>query len=1216
MNGINSQENKSDIESQRELVCREIEIKSPQDAKHQRKYDEHHLKNPLLGEVLDSIEDIICIQKPDHTILWFNRAGYEALGKRPEEIAGKKCFELMGRQKSCDGCTASLAMASMQISAAEKYVPELGRYFQCTCNPLIDKDGNIYLIIELLHDITGRKKAEEALRESKESLNVIFETSLAGIFLVNADGIITFANQHMADLFVCSIEDLFSTAYVDLLHPDIRAVGLANMKSLMAGEIDNVSVERRYLRRNGQVFWGHLSGRRHLNADGKFQGLVGIITDITERKQSEEALRESEARFKSIYRSTPIGIEIYGPDGRLIHVNKACMDIFGILDIKDVYGFDLFDDPNLPKDAKEFLLQGETIRYETAFNFEKIKDLGLYKTLKSGIIYIYVIISPLFLEGSMSPSNYLVQVQDITERKESEKSLTASESKFSAAFQISPNPLAITDIISSKIIEINRAYEEGTGFSREELIGHSALEMNIWVDPLERDNILRMLNSGEEVQDQAVKLRRKDGTIRDMLFSARLITVADNCYLLSQAHDITERNKAAVELSRSEERLRLALEAARMTCWEWDILEDKVFCRGELQGLVGHLQGCALNPGNYWFQKLIHLEDRHKVNSAIEMAIEKCDEYDIVFRIVLPKGDVRWIASKGRVFSDHSGKAARMMGIDVDITDSKLAELAILGKENQQRALLDNIPDMAWLKDAQSRFIAVNEPFARACGREPEDLIGKSDLDIWPKDLAEGYRADDIDVMARRKRKAVEEPLADVEGKKHWKETIKTPIFNDEDQVIGTVGISRDITERKFVEEELRQSEAKYLDLYNNAPNAYFSIGADGKIAMCNVRAGELLGYPYQSLIGKSFLDLFAETPSGRERAESVFHDFLICKPTNDIELQMLKGDGSPIWVSLTVNAVKDDQERIIESRSMVMDITERKKTEEALKEYQNRMGEIIDFLPDATFVIDREGKVIAWNKAIEKMTGLMAEEMIGAGDYEYGIPFYGKRRPILIDLVLKPCLEVERDYTNISRLDDGTLTGEAYIPNLRGGGIYLQGNAAALYNSRGEIVGAIESIRDVTGRKHSEDALKISEAKYRAIVEDMPNALCRYKPDGTLTYVNEEYCNFIGKSEDELMGNSFLPLIPEDAQKKIKENLATLSVIKPVATHEMQTITQSGDVRWYLWTNRALFNDQGSVLEYQSIGEDITDEINAREALIRAKDAAESAARAKSEFL
>ena len=154
------------------------------------------------------------------------------------------------------------------------------------------------------------------------------------------------------------------------------------------------------------------------------------------------------------------------------------------------------------------------------------------------------------------------------------------------------------------------------------------------------------------------------------------------------------------------------------------------------------------------------------------------------------------------------------------------------------------------------------------------------------------------------------------------------------------------------------------------------------------------------------------------------------------------------------------------------MDITEHKQAEEALRESESRLADIIDFLPDATLVIDAEGKVIAWNRAIEEMTGVRAEAMLGKGNYEYGLPFYGKRRPIMIDLVLKPNKKIERSYYSILERQKDLLIVEIWVPCLKGRRAFLWGKASPLYDSKGNIIGAIESIRDITERKQAEEAL------------------------------------------------------------------------------------------------------------------------------------------------
>jgi signal transduction histidine kinase/CheY-like chemotaxis protein len=160
-------------------------------------------------------------------------------------------------------------------------------------------------------------------------------------------------------------------------------------------------------------------------------------------------------------------------------------------------------------------------------------------------------------------------------------------------------------------------------------------------------------------------------------------------------------------------------------------------------------------------------------------------------------------------------------------------------------------------------------------------------------------------------------------------------------------------------------------------------------------------------------------------------------------------------------------------NKDLQKQIVERKTAEEALKDSERRLADIINFLPDATFVINRDGVVIAWNQAIEMMTGIKASQILGKGNYEYALPFYNQRRPLLADFALNSNLDMKGKYECLRRLDDNTLVGEFYVSNLMKKSLYLLGSAAVLYDSEGTVYGAIESIRDITNRKNVEEDLK-----------------------------------------------------------------------------------------------------------------------------------------------
>ncbi len=197
------------------------------------------------------------------------------------------------------------------------------------------------------------------------------------------------------------------------------------------------------------------------------------------------------------------------------------------------------------------------------------------------------------------------------------------------------------------------------------------------------------------------------------------------------------------------------------------------------------------------------------------------------------------------------------------------------------------------------------------------------------------------------------------------------------------------------------------------------------------------------------------------------------------------------------------------------------RQTMEGLQDTQRKLSDIIDFFPDATLVVDKEGKVIAWNRAIETMTGVRAEEMLGKGNYEYALPFYGDRRPILVDLALHPDPETENHYTTIQRSQGNILFGEAFTPSLPGGVAHLSATASVLRDSTGEIIAAIECIRDNTHRKEVEAALRNSERQMKAIVGGSPIPQFVIDKNHRVIHWNRALDEYSGIRADDVIGTN-----------------------------------------------------------------------------------------------
>jgi len=273
-------------------------------------------------------------------------------------------------------------------------------------------------------------------------------------------------------------------------------------------------------------------------------------------------------------------------------------------------------------------------------------------------------------------------------------------------------------------------------------------------------------------------------------------------------------------------------------------------------------------------------------------------------------------------------------------------------------------------------------------------------------------------------------------------------------------------------------------------------------------------------------------------------------------------------------------------SVEIALDISRRKQAEKGLRISRERLMQIINFLPDATFVIDTEGKVVAWNHAIEKMTGIRARDMLGKGDFEYAVPFYGKRRPILIDLVSRWDKEAEAAYNYVKK-EGEALVSETYNCLVKPGGT-LWNKASLLYAENGEVTGAIESIRDITERKAYEEALRESEERYHSLFEQVKSAIVLTTRRGDLVDANTYALDLFGYTKEEMMTVNFQRLYvnPDDGHRFRKEMEESGSV-QEFSARLRRSDGLEMDCRMDV-VNR--HGEMGKIIGYQGIIRDVTE--------------------------
>lgn len=275
--------------------------------------------------------------------------------------------------------------------------------------------------------------------------------------------------------------------------------------------------------------------------------------------------------------------------------------------------------------------------------------------------------------------------------------------------------------------------------------------------------------------------------------------------------------------------------------------------------------------------------------------------------------------------------------------------------------------------------------------------------------------------------------------------------------------------ERRYreAEEALKQQFNFLQKLIDTIPNPIFYKNVEGIYQGCNKAYEECLGRPKEEIIGKNVFSIFSPEMAIK------YHEMDMALLRNPgfqaYETTVAYADGTVRDVILNKATFTNNDGTLAGFVGVIVDLSEHKKVEAALRESQRRLADIINFLPDYTFAVDLEGRVIVWNRAIEEITGVKADDIMGKSNHEYALPFYGSRRPGIVELVLNPDHPVAKEYT-VLHMEDGAMVMEGYVHAAKyDREIYIWGKASPSYDANGNVVGAIETFRDITERKNLE---------------------------------------------------------------------------------------------------------------------------------------------------
>lgn len=537
--------------------------------------------------------------------------------------------------------------------------------------------------------------------------------------------------------------------------------------------------------------------------------------------------------------------------------------------------------------------------------------------------------------------------RDITDWKEPGEWFTAFMHEFPGVAFIKDNNL--------RHLYVNPHLENLFNLSQEDWLNKSNRELfPDFAEEFDR-NDRNALEQGKTIQ--TVELVRANGQEQHWLVTKfPIYRVSDSSPLLGGLGiNITKQKQYEEELLEKEMRLQLSLEAANAGTWILDLTSDKVFLDGHMQELFGLKPGTTETTGDFWIS-LLHPDDVNKATDESARALGGDGSYDLECRIKGVDDTWRHIMTQGMVVRDGTDTPQKIVGLSIDITERKRIEKLVNEQKNLLDSILNSTTDMFFLKDREGVTRAVNPAFCQYLNMREEEILGKTNYELFPREYADIYTRDDNEVMEKGIRLVNDEEGSAPGGAKRWFRVLKNPVYGDDGEIWGVIVLLSDITERKNTEEALKKSESKYKDLLNQAPVMLHSIDKKGRLLNVSDMWLDVMGYKRDEVLGRKSIEFITEK-SQREAVEKNLPNLFRTGIAKNVPNQFIRKNGEVMDVLVSARCEYDDRGEVLRTFAAITDITELRKAEEALIAHQEKLRKLTS---EMAFSEERQRRAIA----------------------------------------------------------------------------------------------------------------------------------------------------------------------------------------------------------------------------------------------------------------
>jgi PAS domain S-box-containing protein len=800
-------------------------------------------------------------------------------------------------------------------------------------------------------DITTRKRAEEARQESEERFNYVIEATSDGIWDWNVQtGVVYFSPQWMRLLGYSPAEvsptvDFFLT----ILHPEDKARTMQVLQEHMEGRTLVKELEIRLRQKSGEYQWfldrGKVVTR---DKDGSPTRMVSTIADITERKQAEETLRESEERCRLLTEATFDGIAIHD-QGILIVVNPGLEKMFGY-GPGELIGKHILD--IVADESREMVIAN--MRTGVSGPYESV---GRRKD--GSTFYGEVVAKPYRYNGR---EVCLVAGRDITERKTMEAELKLSESRLTQAQRVAHIGSWELDIIANQLWwsdEVFRIFEIAPmrfGASYEAFLDIVHPEDRQFVDRSYTESLASRIPYSIEH-----RLLLPDGRIKRVHERCESFynTAGKPIRSLGTVQDITERKQAEESLRVSEERFKLAVRGSNTGIWDWDLRTNKTYFSPLWKSMLGYEEHELRGEFSEWEERL-HPDDRERALATVRAYLDgTTPQYELEHRLRHKDESYRWILARGVLLSDAEGKPFRMAGSHIDITEQKQTQEALAQSERQLRTVLNALPVGVWFTDATGKIRLTNPAGRRIwAGVQRVGLESTESHPGWSENVSssgEPHRWALARALTKGEATLNEElTIRCLDGTSKVIINSAVPLFGENGQVSGAIIVNQDITERKALERNRAQTQAFLQSILENIPHIITVKDAKTlKLVQMNRAAEQVLGLDRHALADNTLYDCLPEKEANALWAADL--DALQRRTFVEVPEHVVKREGERDRIFRTKKAsILDAEGEPQYILTISEDITERKRAEHVLRDREAalaRFKSTLDQTHDCVFM-------------------------------------------------------------------------------------------------------------------------------------------------------------------------------------------------------------------------------------------------------------------------